>query len=278
MVLALVLLLVLAALGLLIAALTTANTLWAWISVTISVVAAVILVVDWVGARRRRRAAADAEPTATRDTGIASSPAGTGAAADRDDLDVDPFTDQGPPSGDLAWLGADAPPERAPDNRTPVGYTSGSQTPGSQTPGSPASGSRTSGSRSADIGDDQLEATGFHAPPSRFEDSGQHEPVALADLPTNLDPDREPPEEATDAADLLIVADLRVDVRVLDERPRYHLPRCAWLGARPSITLPAAEARELGFTPCAICTPDAVLAARHREGRGPRQPRPTDAG
>ena len=89
-----------------------------------------------------------------------------------------------------------------------------------------------------------------------------------ADLPQD-----EPAEEATDAADLLVVSDLGAEVRVLDERPRYHLGRCAFIAGRPSLTLPVSEARQLGFTPCALCTPDAVLAARHREGRGAKQPR-----
>lgn len=62
----LVLALVLAAFGLLIAALTTAATLWAWLSVAISVVAAGLLVYDWWRGRRAKAAATPAEePRAT---------------------------------------------------------------------------------------------------------------------------------------------------------------------------------------------------------------------
>nr|WP_026316594.1 hypothetical protein [Actinokineospora enzanensis] len=197
-----VLLLVLGAFGLLVAALTTANTLWAWISVAISLVAAGILVADWLRGRRRRAAEAD----------TAAGPGLSDAAA---------------AFGDEPWSQPDL--ERI----------------------------------------DPVE----HAPvmPSEVEPAA---PAEEAGVPSAVgDPEREPDEEATDAADLLVVSDLRVDVRVLDERPRYHLTRCAWLAGRPAITLPVAEARELGFTPCAVCTPDSVLAARHREGRGARDQR-----
>ncbi|HEY3611674.1 MAG TPA: hypothetical protein VGL06_29530 [Pseudonocardiaceae bacterium] len=78
------------------------------------------------------------------------------------------------------------------------------------------------------------------------------------------DADAEPAEEDTDAADLLAVTELDNEVRVVDERPRYHLPTCPWLAGRPALTLPIREARELGFTPCAVCSPDRSLAAAHR--------------
>ncbi|MGH3622937.1 MAG: hypothetical protein ACRDQ5_14250 [Sciscionella sp.] len=74
----------------------------------------------------------------------------------------------------------------------------------------------------------------------------------------------EPAVEQTSEADLLIIAESHDEVVVIDERPRYHLGRCAWLAARPTLPLPVYEARELGFTPCARCSPDADLVARHR--------------
>ncbi len=84
------------------------------------------------------------------------------------------------------------------------------------------------------------------------------------DTPVSPDQGIEPPEEDTDAADLLIVTDLTAEVRVLDERPRYHLAACSWLGSRASLALPVDEARRLGFTPCATCRPDNTLAEAHR--------------
>jgi hypothetical protein len=50
----------------------------------------------------------------------------------------------------------------------------------------------------------------------------------------------------------------------VDELPRYHLGGCRSLAGSPVIPLPAREAVELGFTPCAWCTPDRALAGRHR--------------
>ncbi|MFC0545200.1 hypothetical protein [Kutzneria chonburiensis] len=82
---------------------------------------------------------------------------------------------------------------------------------------------------------------------------------------TNRDDQPEPAEEDTDAADALVVSELTDEVLVLDERPRYHLAGCAWVGDRPTIPLPVDEARQLGFTPCAACTPDAKLAAAARK-------------
>ncbi|MQA14441.1 MAG: hypothetical protein GEV09_09785 [Pseudonocardiaceae bacterium] len=74
----------------------------------------------------------------------------------------------------------------------------------------------------------------------------------------------EPAEEDTDAVDLLVVSELTDEVLVVDERPRYHSSGCRWLGSRPTEALPVQEARDLGFTPCAGCGPDAELARRHR--------------
>lgn len=170
--------LVLAALGLLIAALSTASTLWAWLSIVISLAGAAILFLDWLGNRRRER----------RD------PAETPPQAVADDLDDAEDEPAGEVAVDTAPAVADEP----------------------------------------------------------------------ADVPEDLPPD-EPDEEPTDASDLLVVAGLPAEVRVVDERPRYHLPRCTWLVGRPTLGLPVAEARQLGFTPCAVCTPDSVLAARHRD-------------
>ncbi|HEX3785811.1 MAG TPA: hypothetical protein VHX38_39680 [Pseudonocardiaceae bacterium] len=92
------------------------------------------------------------------------------------------------------------------------------------------------------------------------------EPASMAeqDEPDAGDPQVEPAEEDTDAADVLVVSELDAEVLVLDERPRYHLAGCRWVGERATLPLSVREARQLGFNPCAVCTPDAILAARHR--------------
>ena len=162
-----VLLLVLAALGLLVPALTTSNTIWAWSSVGASVLAALVLFWDWW----RRR------------------------------------------------------------------------------PGDPAADAQSVDQQA--VADDQRVVV-------------SPEGVAEADT---LSADEEPPVVDTDAADLLAVADLVDEVRVLDERPRYHLSSCSWLAGRPTLGLPVQEARQLQFTPCGVCTPDSVLVRRSRSAR-----------
>lgn len=98
-------------------------------------------------------------------------------------------------------------------------------------------------------------------------DGDRAEPAGHAGQP-QLDPEREPAEEDTDAADVLAVSELDREVVVIDERPRYHLAGCRWVGDRATIPLPVREARELGFTPCSVCTPDVRLAAERRGARG----------
>ena len=85
----------------------------------------------------------------------------------------------------------------------------------------------------------------------------------MPDLPP-LGPDGAPPEEPRDADAAALVAGLDDEVLVVDELPRYHLAGCRSLGGSPVIPLPAREAVELGFTPCAWCTPDRTLSSRHR--------------
>jgi hypothetical protein len=79
--------------------------------------------------------------------------------------------------------------------------------------------------------------------------------------------EEDPGEEDTDAADLLVVYELIDEVLVVDEHPRYHLPRCRWPDQAHAEWLPVREARELGFTPCERCRPDTTLARKHRAAR-----------
>jgi hypothetical protein len=62
------------------------------------------------------------------------------------------------------------------------------------------------------------------------------------------------------------VAELDDEVLVVDEMPRYHQAGCRSLANTPVIPLPAREAVELGFTPCAWCTPNRALSSRHHAG------------
>jgi hypothetical protein len=74
----------------------------------------------------------------------------------------------------------------------------------------------------------------------------------------------DPPIEDVEVTDLLLVVDLKDEVLVVDEHPRYHLAGCPHLRGRTTIPLPLDEARTDGFTPCATCAPDRNLAERER--------------
>ena len=74
----------------------------------------------------------------------------------------------------------------------------------------------------------------------------------------------DPPVEDVEVTDLLLVVDLKDEVLVIDEHPRYHLAGCAHLRGRTPIPLPVDEARTDGFTPCAVCEPDRNLAEQAR--------------
>lgn len=61
-----------------------------------------------------------------------------------------------------------------------------------------------------------------------------------------------------------LVAQLVTPVHVVQGRPRYHLATCSHLLDRLPSRIPAAEAVELGFTPCARCAPVTALLADAR--------------
>ena len=79
------------------------------------------------------------------------------------------------------------------------------------------------------------------------------------------DPDDEPLPQAVRPTDAVLVARLDSEVLVVDGRPRYHLADCPHLVGRLTEPLPAAEAVELGFSPCGLCRPvDRLVAATLR--------------
>ncbi len=199
-----VLVLVLAALGLLVTALITASSLWAWVSIGLSVLAGLILIVDWLRRRRRAAAAEASEPEA-------AAPA------------------------------AEPAPEPVDEEQTTLIPAAGelgdpADTPEPDLPAEPESPAETTVVVAA-------------AEP-------ETEPVPAA----GPDPGVEP----TSPADIATVSELDDEVVVVDEYPRYHLTDCGWLAGRVTIPIGVGEARQLGFTPCVRCTPDAALVAHAR--------------
>lgn len=227
-----VLALVLAAFGLLIGALTTANTLWAWISVVVSVVAATLLIMDWVNGRRAKaRADEQVRPKAVT---VGGSRHRRDAPVEEESVVEDDYPDF--PSEPLAP--ASPPHATAPEPASNLNFEPPVKL---ELPPGPE--------------DVWTEVNEPVAAPAEEEQTS----IGVQD-----DLAGEPGEEPTDASDLLVVAGLNVEVRVVDEHPRYHLATCVWLANRPTIPVAVSEARQLGFTPCARCGPDATLAARHR--------------
>ncbi len=91
-------------------------------------------------------------------------------------------------------------------------------------------------------------------------------PVAVAEIDPVAEPQdtAEPDEEDADAVDALAVASSERDVLVVDEHPRFHVDGCTWLTGRTTMSLPAREAVDLGFSPCSRCTPSRMLASLTR--------------
>ncbi|GAA3568233.1 hypothetical protein GCM10022222_60240 [Amycolatopsis ultiminotia] len=194
-----VLVLVVAALALLVTALITAHSLWAWISIGLSVLAGVLLLVDWL--RRRKRRASPAEEADPEDD---EKPDGTdhGESADAAHDESAGQTELLPATGELGTV----------------------DDPAAQPEPAPAEGA-------------------------------EADAKAVRDTPPGV--------EETSEEDLEVVKGLDDEVVVVDEYPRYHLVDCGWLSGRDTITIAVGEARQLGFSPCARCGPDAVLAAAH---------------
>ena len=83
------------------------------------------------------------------------------------------------------------------------------------------------------------------------------EPAHAEDGDPPDDQDDEPPAADTDPP-LRSRGDK--PVWVIDGRPRYHLPGCAFLLHRGPEPVPLRQAVEDGFSPCALCDPDSGLA------------------
>jgi hypothetical protein len=111
--------------------------------------------------------------------------------------------------------------------------------------------------------------------PAPAADGVLEEPAPADEVPADKAPAHQasavdlpdPGVEDVEVTDLLMVVDLKDEVLVVDEHPRYHVAGCRWLAGRETIPLPLDEARTDGFTPCAVCSPDRTLAERARARR-----------
>lgn len=237
----LAILLLLVAVGLLVAVLVTGQIALAWASVGVSALVGLLLVVR----RRRVLRHGDREDADPGEPGRSEPVAGeatetvAGEAADSDRPEPEP-----------------AEPEPAqPDLAEPsVAGEDSAESDGSAVAGAEPGAAEQDTAGSGEVGSAEPERVSQSA-------AGAANGVpAAADRP----PDAEPDEEDTDAADHLLVWEMQDEVLVVDEHPRYHLAGCTWPEPGSAEPLPVQEARELGFTPCAVCRPDRTLARRHR--------------
>ncbi|QYN20978.1 hypothetical protein [Amycolatopsis sp. DSM 110486] len=253
-----VLVLVLAALALLVTALITASSLWAWVSIGLSVLAGLILLVDWL--RRRNRPEPGEAKAAVEDAGVGEK------AAKVENFDAEQ-TALLPSRGELGNP-ADVPEpeiEPAPEAESetaPAPQPAGAAADSDATADTSAA-KETATAESATAATTET-ATAVTAATAATATAGTAETATAS--ATEKAPVRETPpaEENTSAEDLAVVKELEDLVVVVDEYPRYHLVDCPWLSGRDTIPIGVGEARQLGFTPCARCGPDAVLAAAHR--------------
>jgi hypothetical protein len=237
-------LLVLLGLGLFVAGLATGATVLYWLCVVACVAAGVLLVT----ARLRM---------------------GRAAPGRRTPADAPPATPAPPATGQLPVRGATAASVVGPDTGSAVAAPAASAPPAAGDPAVPASADLPAAvpppaERAPEDGQPAGPATG-----ERAVASAAHARRGTGEVP--LDTAGDPPVEEVEVTDLLLVVDLRDEVLVVDEHPRYHLPGCRWLGTRTTIPLPLDEARTDGFTPCGFCSPDRTLAERERARRAGRK-------
>lgn len=231
----------LGAVGLLVAGLVAGSTTVQWASFGASSAAVVLLVAGEL--RRRRRARAGTGRRATTEAPPRGAPPG-GARGGASVVRLPPATLPPVPRTDpglRARLGQGA------DGR----LDAGSRTDGRGTP------------RSADLEPGRPPGSSARLPDGPA--TGAH---ARSEPGTpSIGADGEPPAEEVEVTDLLLVLDLTDEVLVVDEHPRYHLPRCPHLAGTQPVPLPMVEARTDGFTPCGACAPDRELARRERARR-----------
>lgn len=236
-------LLVLAGLGLFVAGLLTEVTAFYWACVAACVVAAVVLYLA-----RRRMATPVPAPTAAVPAGAAAVPTPGGGAVGRhagaagasaastsaSTATPAPAEQVAPAAAAVAESSAvvSGPPAAVPDAAPAVPAPAVAATP------DPSAGAATARAGSS--------GAGRSSSPADHRDAG------------------EPPVEEVEVTDLLLVVDLKDEVLVVDEHPRYHVEGCRHLSGQETIPIPLDEARTDGFTPCGACRPDATLADRVR--------------
>jgi len=235
------LLLILVAVGLLVAGVLSSSNILIIASIVATVIAAIVLI---LGVRQSANGADDEEDY---------------DAAESDEADVS----AGFPVGDSrqdAPRGARSYPDRSSER---------GDGPAADASASPRGGTITDEAVAGSIpsqGGDRFESAPDFAGSDAADDFGAPARSAAAQSAGEMDedPPDEPSAQMTTPTNAARIAMLASEVLVIDGRPRYHISGCVHLLGRDSEPLPVGEALELGFSPCGMCEPDSALLAEAR--------------
>lgn len=241
------LLLILVAVGLLVAGVLSSSNVLIIASIVATVIAAIVLI---LGVRQSANSADDEEDDDDLEPDEAEASSGYRGGSGRRDT----------PRGTRSSYG-DEPSERDDREAADVGAAERGATMTEESPSSIPSqgGERHAPAPSVDGGVDGAGSPDqFEARPAQFAPADSVSGM-VDDLPD------EPSAQVTSPSNAARIAMLTSDVLVIDGRPRYHVSGCVHLLGRESEPLPVGEAVELGFSPCGMCEPDsALLAEAHR--------------
>ena len=244
-------LLVLVALGLLVAGVVSGSTALYWGCVAVSVLAGVLL----LAARRSSPVARPQPDPARRPPGPAEG-AATGSAS-------------GPATGPVSDGATGAQEDRS---TGPIGSPGATASRRPAVP--PAARAAASTDATVDVPpetDGRQESPAVVAPPAAGSPAAGPPPADSTGGPRPGSGDGgDPPVEEVEFTDVLLVMDLRDEVSVVDGHARYHRRDCPRLPGGTVVALPLDQARAVGFSPCGVCTPDRHLAAVERARRSGR--------
>jgi len=247
------LLLILVAVGLLVAGVLSSSNVLIIASIVATVIAAIVLI---LGVRQSAKGADDEEDY----DDVASDEADTSAGFRAGDARRD------------TPRGAQSHPDRSSDRgdgsaadagATPRGGTITDEAVATSIPSQ--GGERFESA--PDLADSEAaDEFGAAAAESAGAGSAAAESVAVAESVGDVDedPQDEPSAQMTTPTNAARIAMLASEVLVIDGRPRYHVSGCVHLLGRESEPLPVGEAVELGFSPCGMCEPDSALLAEAR--------------
>ncbi|HSP37224.1 MAG TPA: hypothetical protein VLR26_05680 [Frankiaceae bacterium] len=167
--------------------------------------------------------------------------------------------------------------------RSPEGKAQGEggeseQQSGGQVPAQSGTDGNATGAAAAAAGAGAAAAASQHGNDQQGDASQQGSKQQGADAPEDPFAGEPGVEEVPDAVASAAEAS-GMPVRVVSGHPRYHLEHCSVVVGDPELEpLDIAEAKELGFTPCAVCAPDQHLGGHAADPGGAAPAQAQDQG